>query len=197
MREGRLVELIILGALAPILMWVERAERFKRLSPLEQNLARASHGAALITFTLLVAFFLYGAQGVFGFIPWLISNPAEAWPAALFFGSLLTYGLVRFVVGVHRCRGARDGLLATRAFFKLVFGFAVGLYLWYLFPWSVIGPSFWGALAVVAVFLIGLWCAITGTVKFLLLTLGGSNALGLVAQQIRQRTAVWVAARRR
>ena len=42
------MEFFGLLVLSPLLMWIERSQRFRMLPPLEQNLQRASHGAALV-----------------------------------------------------------------------------------------------------------------------------------------------------
>jgi hypothetical protein len=39
--------------LLPLMMWHERSQRFRMLSPIEQNLQRASHGAAPVVLVLL------------------------------------------------------------------------------------------------------------------------------------------------
>jgi hypothetical protein len=44
---------------------------------------------------------------------------------------------------------------------------------------------------VLLLFLVGVWCLVTGAVRFLLLTVGGGSARGQVAREIRQKTVVF------
>jgi hypothetical protein len=169
--EGGFITLAGLLVLAPFLMWAERAQKFRQLSPVEQNLQRASHGFALAVFVLLATFGMYGWRAVLGVFPRLAADPAGAWPAVLFFGGLFAYGFARFLAGVRRSAGTRDGLLAFRALLKLAIGLAGSWFFWRAATVPARSISANAALLGFVLLVISLWCALTGAVRFVL-TLG-------------------------
>jgi hypothetical protein len=182
---------ILLLVLMPFIYLARWFRWIKQLPPHEQALARASHGAGLIAFALLFVFARYGNAGSENFFTALAVKPDEMWLPALLSAVLGGWGFIWFVVGVSRAAGLRDGLLATRAFFKLVIGGGASYYLLYMFQWPEFGPV-WLLLAVMFVFFAAVWCLITGTVKFLLLTVGGGgNALRMVDRHIREKEVVF------
>lgn len=193
-----MLTLAALAVLAPFMMWAERAQRFRALSPIEQNLQRASHGAALVVLTLLIGYGAYGVGGGLGLIAWVIHDPASAWlPAALVAG-LLLYGGARFLAGVRRGAGMRDGLLAARAVLKLAAGAAL-TFLPISHGATVAGlisfpdQAWW----ITPVWLIGVWCLVTGAVRLAMLTLGGGGGgRRSVEKHIEGRKIVWRSARK-
>jgi hypothetical protein len=193
--EGGPLAVIALLLLAPLLIVQERRRAWRLLSPVEQNLRRASHGFALVVSTVAAVLFVYGATGVRDFFPWAVAHPEQAWPGALFFGGLIAVGMARFLAGASRVAGVRDRLLQARAFVKLAVGLAVTVYLGRLYPWP--GVSDWAAiLALLAALGIGAWLVVIGGVRFLVLSLGGGNALRRIKRYIKRRNAPLRPARR-
>jgi hypothetical protein len=173
------------------LIWLaDRIEAWARLSPVEQNLQRASHGLAYMLFALLAAY-LFGPRLILGTLPLVFGNhPVDAWPGAAFVG-VFVWALVRFIFGLRRARGFRDGILATRALVKLTAGVGIVWYVWRTFPFAITGMS-WRDLALQAVIVAGLWCVITGTVRFVLMVgIGGGSAYGAVASHITATNFQW------
>jgi hypothetical protein len=195
MEGAGILTLIFLLITAPISMWAERARNFERLAPIEQNLQRAADSIALPVITVLVSVLLFGASASKDFVSRLVTNPASVgWPAIVPVG-LLVYCLVRGLIGIRRATGVRDGLLAARAFCKLVAGVVALFVLWpghFDLSAYYLSPSIALALLVPAA-----WCVITGSVRFLLLTVGGGNALRIVTRTINQNNAPLRPARRR
>lgn len=202
-----IIMLTVMLVTLPFMMWAERARKFQQLSPLEQNLRRASHGAAWMAFVPLLAFGVYGVKGVEWFFQTLWNHPEDVGVPAAFFGIVLIYNAIRLIVGLNRLRGCpRDGLLAVRAFVKLSVGAAVIVFFlrihYDLAARSYdslahgVEPSSFDFLWGIAIFLTAFWCLVTGAVRFLLLISGGGNALRLVNRQIQQNTVVWRGARR-
>jgi hypothetical protein len=167
--EGGLFAFVILLVLSPFLMWYERSQKFHLLSPVEQNLRRASHGFTLATFVLVAVFGVYGWR-VLGFFPLLVTNPAAALLAVVVFGGLFAYGLARFLAGVRRSAGVRDGLLASRAFIKFFIGLAAAVFLYRSMnagAWGN-GENMWAAMPPFLLMGVALWCILTGAVRFVL-----------------------------
>lgn len=160
--------------LSPLMMWHERSQRFRMLSPIEQNLQRASHGAALIVLVLLFVYFIVGLNEARAWFPSFMRNPSDAWPGLLLVLPV-AYGLPRFLTGAKRCWGQRDALLAMRALVKIGVG-AAGV--WFLTSNEVareFSPNLWTALILLALVAVAIWCLITGVVRFVLLTMGGQR----------------------
>jgi len=164
--DGGFLVIAVLLAFALLILWAERAQKFRQLSPVEQNLQRASHGFALAAFVLFAVFNMYGWRG----ISLLVSNPAQALPGAIFFGGLFAYGLARFLAGVRRSAGVRDWLLASRAFIKMVIGVFFFLFIYSAFNAGGFGggKDMWGALLALSLMGVGLWCVFTGAIRFVL-----------------------------
>jgi hypothetical protein len=186
--------LVVLLALLPFVYLFQWFRWVKQLPPHEQALARASHGAGIIAFVLLVGFGLFGVGGVGAFFVAVAGHPDDLWKPALLLAVVMGWGITWFIVGVKRASGLRDGLLTTRAIVKLAGGLGGLIYLSRI-P-AKPDTSVWVYLGVAFGFLAVLWCLVTGAVKVLLLTVSGGDALSRVARQIRNRTVVWVAARR-
>jgi hypothetical protein len=168
-----MLEVLGLLLIAPFLMWREASPGFRALGLLEQDLQRATRGAALLTLGLLVLFGLHGAHGFSGFLPALVADPGDTWVGAIVLAGVLIYGGHCCVAGVRSCWGRTDGWRATRAFSRFALG--VGG-LWLLWTGSMIqasasDPRF--AFAWLLLNLVALCCTVTGAVRFLLLTVSG------------------------
>src|SRR5262245_20081855 len=98
--------------------WQFHSIAWARLGPREQNLRRASKGAAVVLLPLIVIFEGYGLRGYWDFVHWLAHDPAAAWPGFVLAGALAC-GLFRCLVGVRRLWGCPgDALEASASFFK-------------------------------------------------------------------------------
>jgi len=190
MPEASLFGIVLLAAALPFVALADWFRWIKQQPPHEQALARASHGAALIVFVLLATFGTGGVNGVVTFVGQAAADPADEWPG-LVLAIVFVWGVVWFVSGVSGARGLRNGLLAWRAFVKLALGLGAILYLERGHPSGALGSN--GAR--MSILLVGLWCVVTGAVKFVLLRMGGSNALAVVTRNMHRRTAPLRAAR--
>lgn len=148
----------------------------------EINLRRASHPLGLFA-VLLALWWLEGSQ----------INHARAalgvdsWILAALGGVVFVFAAASFVAGVHRCAGTPDGLLATRAVFKLAAGAVICAYVWRLPLWrAYLDASLFPYLAP-PVFLIGLFCVVTAAVRLLLLVVPLSGALATIRKLLRKR----------
>jgi hypothetical protein len=194
MEGAGIFTLALLLLALPFLTYADRAEKFRRLDPVEQNLRRASSSIALPVVILAAAVLFFGPSAPQDFVAAFVADPTS--PPAVFLAALLACCLVRGVVGVHRSAGTRDALLAARALVKFALGAAGVFYLW---PGNVdlsrladVPPWVWRALVLVA-----LWCAVSAAVCFLLLTVGGSNAHRIVTRLLKQKNAPLRPVRRR
>jgi hypothetical protein len=155
----------------------QRRAKWRTLNPIEQNLQRASHGAAYIILPIAAAAKLGGVGAVLsGFEPntRLLLIGAYAVFAAV--------GLARFGYGWRRSI-VRDGLLAGRAFVKL----ALGAFLLYALPDQLIA-NVWAALAL---WLVALWLLVTGAVRFAALVRPAGRALPEVQGDIADNQFDW------
>jgi hypothetical protein len=158
--------------LTPLMMWHERSQRFRTLSPVEQNLQRASHGAALIVLVGLFVYFIIGLDAARAWFPQFVRYPNDSWPGLLLVLPVV-YGLARFLPGISRSWGQRDALLAMRALVKIAVGVVGG---WFLVSEPVareLAQNLWTALLSLALVGVAIWCIITGAVRFVLLTMTG------------------------
>jgi hypothetical protein len=102
----------VLLALVPIEIAVTRSQRFKMLSPLEQNLQRASHGAAIVVILCWIGcvYVMVNKQGPVELLVddarMFIADPQHNWAFGVAL-AMLIYGVVRFVIGAGRVWGAR------------------------------------------------------------------------------------------
>jgi hypothetical protein len=183
--EGGFITLIVLVILAPFQMWNEREKSFASLDPAERNLQRASHGFAVM---VLTAMSIYGAKEVFAFFP-ALTHPREAAWGLVFFVPFI-YGLVRFVVGWRGYCGMPindEPMLALRAFWKMAAGF-VGVK---CLRWDVDRVmnqnGFWWGLGLLVILTVAWWYLLTGGERFVLLTVGGSNALRKLLGHLKEK----------
>jgi hypothetical protein len=186
-------EVVGLFIAAPFAALADWLKFVRHLPPREQNLARASHGAALLIFAAL-------ALRVIGFVTFLhmlVAGPAEPmlWLPALLWCATVAWGAVWFTIGCRRSGGPRDGLLISRAAAKSVTGLTALFIAWA----GLVPGDWWGAgFIVIALYLAGIWCVVTGLVKLVLLTRGSrTNAAGIVARQIARTAIFWRAGRPR
>jgi hypothetical protein len=179
----------------PFDLWRAQSQKWASLSPIEQNLQRASHGIAFGLLVPLGAVAIFGNRSIVEAVAAVPADPLGHGLPAAGLVVLLIYGIARFVVGWRRSAGVRDGLLATRAIIKLAIG--TGLTVWMLnnlhFNWS--DPS--DKQRAFALFVLPLWLAITGSVRFLLLVHPASRALGLVEENIADGEWHWDGGRAR
>lgn len=171
--------------------WKAQSIAWLRLHPVEQNLRRASHGAALVLLPLFAVYGLYGAGGYWDLFRWLAHDPAAAWPGVAL-AAAVACGLFRCVVGVNRLWGfPGDALLASSAFFKLVSG---GGAAWLLLSDTVARiavPQLWSACVWLVLIGYALKWAVVGGVRFLLtLGIGGGSARRAINRQIRRNQTI-------
>jgi hypothetical protein len=173
----------LVGAL--VRMVRAHAQRRRYLSPHELNLRRASHplGVAAVLFT---AHWFYGARIRDG----LVALPVDRWMLVALCGVAFVFGAASFVSGAGRCAGLRDGMLATRAFFKLAAGAGVAFYLWRTVPLHAISETPPGLFAA-AVLLGAVWCIASASVRLLLLTVPMQGAFDLVWRRIKRDEFRW------
>ena len=174
--------------LAPFQWWQRRQQKRRMLSPHEWKLRQASRPVGVLVVGLTVAAALYGVRGTWAALAGIFLDLDRNWPIAALLGVALIWGVSSVIAGA-RCRGMRDEeMLTVRAFFKLALGAAVTIWLGRFYPWP--HATGWAAFVIPAVFLIGLWCAVTGAVRLLLLTIGGGSALRRrAARQAARRNA--------
>ena len=158
-----------------------RVRQFAALNPIEQNLQRCSHGGAYIVLPL-VALYRFGPGEVgrfasLGFAPGvrlLADRRGALW---------FVFAVARFVAGWRRCAGVRDGLLAAGAFVKLAAGFGSVV---------LLGSNLANdRLLAGALFLVPLWLAITGFVRFVVLVRPAGRALPEVEDDIAASEFDW------
>ena len=173
-------------------LWFAHAQRRRMLSPHEINLRRASHPLGLFA-VLLTLWWIEGARITHA----RAALAVDSWMLAALGGVVFVLAAASFVAGVHRCAGTPDGLLATRAVFKLAAGAVICAYVWRLPLWRAYLDAALFPYLAPPVFLIGLWCAVTGAVRLLLLTVPMSGALAAIRKILRRRNAPLRPARRR
>lgn len=168
--------------LVPFQMWRERLQKWATLSPIEQNLQRASQGIALAVLVPFGALAIFGKRGIGDAVAAVPVDPVGHGLPAAALAALLIYGIARFVVGWRRCAGVREGLLATRAFIKLAISSALTMWMFsnLQFDWNNTD----GQEVAFAYLVLPLWLAITGAVRFVLLVRPAGRALSFVEDNI-------------
>jgi hypothetical protein len=176
--EGGVLTVAVLFIL-PFLLGVfpEFSADFRTRPPLEQNLTRAANGFALMVLLLVGLYRFGGGPSVaFANLDDFTARPAAHWMpitgVVLFF-----YGLFRFIQGVCSCWGCRDGALTNRAFFTTALSLVAVCFLWTRQGRQLLSNG-WLVVVWLVLLITCAWLALTGFVRFVLLTVGGSNALG-------------------
>jgi hypothetical protein len=148
----------------------EKRRQWQSLPQAEQDLRRATHGAAVSALILFGVFYLAGFQGAFLWVAVVLHDPARFWLGTAVL-ALLVVSLFRCAIGVRRSWGTADGMLAGGAFLKLA-GAAVALWLlWSQAGMRVIGfvPGHEGARLVRdGISAIAIWLIMTNSVRLLL-----------------------------
>jgi hypothetical protein len=179
----------------PFEIWRERSQKWASLSPIEQNLQRASHGIALGVLVPFGTLAIFGKRSIADAAAAVPVDPVGHGLPAAGLAALLLYGVARFVVGWRRSAGVREGLLATRAFIKLAIGTTVTV--WVLSNLQFDWHNAAGQQVAFAFLVVPLWLAITGAVRFLLLVRPAGRALSLVEENIAVSEWSWDGGRAR
>jgi hypothetical protein len=181
-----LKELIPLAArlIDGLILWLARrpaarARQWRALSPVEQNLQRASHGAACIVLPI-AAYWLIGPDVVAALFARL--PPGARFIAGVAIALWFAFAAARLVAGWRRLGNVREGLLTGRAFCKL----AVGAVLLIVVPRLDLNPP-----ASDALFFLALWLAVTGLVRFVVLVRPPGAALPEVQGDIAANEFDW------
>jgi hypothetical protein len=172
-----------------LIMWLvrrpaERARQWRALDPVEQNLQRASHGAAYAVLPL-VAGWLVGSQAVVA----LFSGFAPAARVCMIGACAIWFvaAIARCVGGWRNCAGVRDGFLAARAFTKLTSGATLLVLLHHpSVGWNVRNGN-----VLLALFLVSSWLIVTGLVRFVILVRPAGSALPEVEANITNNEFDW------
>jgi hypothetical protein len=192
MEGAGILTMLAMLLFAPFEMMRAGAQKRRLLTPHELNLRLATRPlgvAALVAWGV----WLFGANNVGTLLAPVFLHPSDNWLPAVLLGAVLLYSLASFIVGASQCWGARsDRMLPVWAFFELAVG---GGGLRFLWLWNLdlaraldVAPkiaALWLLLAAVSI-----WCGVVGAARFLLLTVGGGNALGLVQRHIQQTKIV-------
>jgi hypothetical protein len=186
MEGAGVLTLVAALLVAPFELWQAHAQKRRLLSPHELNLRRATQPLGLLALLAGCAWLL-GVRDVAAALAPVFLHPSDNLVLAVLPLAGLFYGVASFVTGAGRCWGVRsDGMLPVWAFFKLALG--VGG-LWLLRDMR--GPSDdLAALFRLALDAMALWCAVVGGARFLLLSIGGGNALARVQRHIQQTQIV-------
>lgn len=172
-----------------------RAQRFQYLPELEQSLRRGSQGFALMALSVLAVLaphvWLFGWRDFAG----IVARPVEFWPLLLC-GGLFLVGAVRFGVGVRRSVGARDGMRWCKAALRCGVGVVALVCLVRADLPARIEPPL-GGLVAAAAFAVPLWLALTGFMRLVLLTVGGSSAERRINRLMKERNAALLPSRPR
>jgi hypothetical protein len=190
------VALITLALLFDLLVGhgFRSVQRFRYLEHIEQALQQASHGFALMVFALLLAVVpyaaLYGWQALYALGRGYLTHPADAWPLAPL-GFMFLVGLVLFRAGVRRSAGVRDDIRRPRGVLRFIVGAVVVGYLAWTYPWGELAASLPVLLCILVAFVGGLWIALTGLMRVLLLSLPQRSARGDVEDDIAAHEFHW------
>jgi hypothetical protein len=178
--------IIIMLTFAPFIIMAAHYEKLRRSPPRELWLAKASHGAMLLFMAALAAW-LQGTAADRAWLHVLTRDPLDldrSWPALIWTGGMLWGGFWLLIYGRLALSGGRDAALTLRALAKVALGVVIGLYLLPRMPGSrqeaLLNP----------LMVIPAWLLVTGTVRLLLLVIGGGgNALRAATRQLRQQNA--------
>lgn len=185
-------EVLGLAAAVPFVLLADWFKFIKHLPPREQNLARASHGAGMLVFGLLALW----EVGFGVFMRALGAGPAAPmlWVPALLWVVMVAWGIGWLIIGCRRARGPRDALLASRAAVKT----GVGIVAVIVAQGGYVPRDWWGVDFIdFGLLLAGIWCVVTGPVKFILVMIGtGGGAERAVRRNIEEKSAPLQPARR-
>ncbi len=193
---GTAAALIALALLFDLLVGhgFRSVQRFRYLVPIEQALRQASHGFALMLFAPLLATVpyaaLYGWQALYALGRGYLAHPADAWPLAPL-GFMFLVGFVLFRAGVRRCAGARDDIRRPSGLLRFIMGAAVVGYLTWTYPWGTLAASLPVLLCLLLAYVAGLWIALTGFMRVLLLSLPQRSAIAAVQADIAAHEFHW------
>jgi hypothetical protein len=184
--------LTLLGALLliPFEMAHGSAQKRRLLSPHELYLRRATQPLGVMA-VLVWCFWFFGTPEITQALTPLVFDPAGNWLPLIGIAALLLFGMASFISGVSRCWGMRsDGILPTRAFFKLAIG-VIGIVLLRQNQVTIRpGGEIWPALLWFALHMAAVWCIAVGGARLILVTTGGGSALGRVNRHIQQTQVV-------
>ncbi len=184
-----LFTLLAMLLLAPFQLWQEQAQKRRLLSPHELNLRRATQPLGVAAVLLWVAS-LHGARDIGGVLADLAARIPDKGPVAVVVGAVLLCGLASFVIGLRGCWGARsDRMLPAWAFFKCAAGVGGLVLLRRNAGGWMDGGDIWMSLLWLALNSAAVWCATVGAARFLLLTVGGGDALRIAGRIRKQRNA--------
>src|SRR4051794_14057850 len=141
---------------APFVLVGKWLRYFKTLSPREANLARASHGAAIIVIAVYLLKYSPTAHTITGFVYLLSLKPEIAYPWLI----AVAGGIWWFIYGSVRSRGPRDAFLALRAISKL----AVGVAAFFILDNGLLPNEWWRDLVEAVLPYFAIWCTTTGIV---------------------------------
>jgi hypothetical protein len=172
-------------------LWLMNAQRQRFLTPHELNLRRAAQpvGSAAV---LLAAWRLYGPQLDHARVAYAVDWRLIAALASI----AVIVGASSFFVGARRCAGLRDGILTTRAAFRIGIGLALCFWLARIPLRAFDDEPLLGACVWQTALLLGLWFLVTGCVRCVLLTVPVSGALAKVRRWIDRNRNQWRSARR-
>lgn len=193
---GTVAALIALALLFDLLVGhgFRSVQRFRYLEPIEQALRQASYGFALMVFVPLLAVVpyaaLYGWQTLYALGRGYLAHPADAWPLAPL-GFMFLVGFVLFRAGVLRCAGARDDIRRPKGVLRFIVGVAVAGYLTWTYPWGTLAASLPVLLLILLAYVAGLWIALTGFMRVLLLSLPQRSAIAAVEADIAAHRVDW------
>jgi len=131
---------------------------------------------------------MHGWRGLAGLGPWLVAHPGDGWPLAVLV-AVFVVGFVRFRAGAALAAGARDPIRRPLAALKLATGLVmIG---WLTLDWPQDGANVAGFFAAVFAYAVGLWCALTGGVRVILLSVPRRSALAAVQSDIDRQFFDW------
>jgi hypothetical protein len=171
-------------------------QKFEYLSPLEQNLRRASQGFALMVLSAAAVLvmprtWLTGGHYVTALWPWVLDHPRDAWPLFVCAG-LFAIGTIRFLAGAKKAAGARDDIKKPKAAVKLAVGVGIISYLMIVYP--RIGAFPGGFYPAMLAWSLGIWMALVGGMRFALLTITLTPAATRLEGHIGGQAIGWRAA---
>jgi hypothetical protein len=175
--------------LVPFELWAVSRINWQRLTPAEKNLRLATHPPALVAGALITAKGA-GVHDIGGMLMHLVEQSSDG-PARWIAGTLCASLIGFWLICLWQCIGIRDRNLTARALLKFIGGAVVTVYLWRLYPWLQLAPSLPGFFAVAAVFLISVFCLITGAIRFLLLVVPMRSARIIVDKDIAAQKFDW------